>query len=125
MQKDKTYHVQRTKPCADCGQKALGVTAATTLDVLEEWGISPEDGATIVELGVRATKDSDRISVLTMALAASSERYTAAIKSLEEAELALEKAHEEIDYLEEQYNNVVEAFEGSYSVAAGDAEGDE
>lgn len=105
----------RAKPCADCGPKKLGPTAATSFDVLTKWGVSAELATTIVELGIRASEDNDPFSVLTMAMAASAERATACLEALKEAEVEVEELQKEFDSLEDTYNEAVAAFEGSYS----------
>lgn len=105
----------RAKPCADCGSKKLGATAAASFDVLTAWGVSTELATTIVDLGIRATEDNDPFSVLTMALAASHERTSACVEALKEAEVEVENLQKDLDQLEETYNEAVAAFEGSYS----------
>lgn len=114
------FHVKhdekaRAKPCADCGTKKVGSTAASSYDVLIDWGLSEDLASAIVELGVRATADSDQISILTVALSASHERTEACREALAEAEVEVEKLQKDLDELEETYNEAVAAFEGAYS----------
>lgn len=107
------------KPCADCGSKTVvqsaqrtGVTAAGTYDLLRSWGVSEDDAAVAVDLGIRATDAHDAKSVLTAALSASGERA----RVCEEAYVELEK---ELETLSDQYNTLQQAFEGHYSDVPG------
>lgn len=101
--------------CTDCAKKKLGATAASSYDLLIKWGTNPDLAAAIVELGVYAVEDSDQVSVLSTALSASLERVDACKEALDEAELEVGKLQEERQELENSYNDVVAAFEGSYS----------
>jgi len=108
--------------CTDCAKKKLGATAASSYDLLVKWGTSPELAAAIVELGVFAVEDSDQVSVLSTALSASLERVDACKEALDEAELEVGKLQEELQELENTYNDVVEAFEGSYQATSKEEE---
>lgn len=115
-------HEEKAKPCADCGTKTvvhrareIGETAAGTYDVLVNWGCSEDVASRLVELGIRATPGSDKISVLTMALSASAERAVACDEAIRAYEVEMEELEKEYEDLERSYNVIAEAFEGSHS----------
>lgn len=105
-------------------ERDVSNTAALSIECLvADLGLERADAEWLVALGVGCSSNDDALSVLGHALVASIERAQELEKTLDTRELALEKVQQELEDVENQLNDMLQALDGAHSVVE-DEDGD-